>query len=125
MKWVVIAHCEAKNNGKMEQFTWEIAKFEYPHQAEEFIEKCLPQERRSSFEVIHKDDTPELKAKYSLGQEVFYAQDKYSVKKGEIITIYFDGTFNNIPKYEIEYNGNVYAEDDVFLTEQEARKRFI
>lgn len=63
MKWVVIAHCEAKNNGKMEQFTREIAKFEYPHQAEEFIEKCLPQERRSSFEVIHRDDTPELKAK--------------------------------------------------------------
>jgi len=60
MKSVVIAHCEAKNNGKMEQFTREIAKFEYPHQAEEFIEKCLPQERRSSFEVIHKDDSPEL-----------------------------------------------------------------
>lgn len=65
-----------------------------------------------------------FKTKYDLGQEVYYAQDKYSIEKGEIITIYFDGTFNNIPKYEIEYRGNVYAEDDVFLTESEAKKRF-
>ena len=65
-----------------------------------------------------------FKTKYDLGQEVYYAQDKFSIKKGEIITIYFDGTFNNIPKYEIEYNGNVYAEDDVFLTESEANQRF-
>lgn len=65
-----------------------------------------------------------FKTKYDLGQEVYYAQDKYDIRKGEIITIYFDGTFNNIPKYEIEYLGNVYAEDDVFLTESEAKKRF-
>ena len=65
-----------------------------------------------------------FKTKYDLGQEVYYAQDKFTIKKGEIITIYFDGTFNNIPKYEIEYNGNVYAEDDVFLTESEANQRF-
>ena len=53
-----------------------------------------------------------FKTKYNLGQEVFYG-DKYERKKGEIIAIYFDGTFNNIPKYEIEYNGNVWAEDDI------------
>ena len=53
-----------------------------------------------------------FKTKYDLGQEVYYG-DKYNRKKGEIITIYFDGTFNNIPKYEIEYNGNVWAEDEI------------
>ena len=62
--------------------------------------------------------------KYDLGEEVYYAQDRFSIKKGEIITIYFDGTFNNIPKYEIEFNGNVFAEDDVFSTVEEAEKRF-
>ena len=53
-----------------------------------------------------------LTTKYSLGQEVWYGEPD-NRKKGEIITIYFDGTFNNIPKYEIEYNGNVWAEDEV------------
>lgn len=53
-----------------------------------------------------------FETKYDLGQEVYYG-DKYERKKGEIITIYFDGTFGNIPKYEIEYNGNVWAEDDI------------
>ena len=50
--------------------------------------------------------------KYDLGQEVYYGY-KDDRRKGEIITIYFDGTFDNIPKYEIEYNGNVWAEDDI------------
>ena len=50
--------------------------------------------------------------KYDLGQEVYYGYED-DRKKGEIITIYFDGTFDNIPKYEIEYNGNVWAEDDI------------
>ena len=50
--------------------------------------------------------------KYDLGQEVYYGY-KDDRRKGEIITIYFDGTFDNIPKYEIEYNDNVWAEDDI------------
>ncbi len=50
--------------------------------------------------------------KYNLGQEVWYGEPD-NRKKGEILAIYFDGTFNNIPKYEIEYNGNVWAEDEV------------
>jgi hypothetical protein len=53
-----------------------------------------------------------LVTKYSLGQEVWYGEPD-NMRKGEIITIYFDGTFDNIPKYEIEYNGNVWAEDEV------------
>lgn len=64
-----------------------------------------------------------FETKFDLGQEVFYTKDAFAVEKGEIITIYFDGTFNNIPKYEIEYNGNVYGEDDIFLTESEAMHR--
>ena len=59
-----------------------------------------------------KEQGVTFKAKYDLGQEVYYG-DKYNRCKGEITTIYFDGTFNNIPKYEIEYNGNVWAEDDI------------
>ena len=63
-----------------------------------------------------------LETKYDLGQEVYYVRAGYTVEKGEIITIYFDGLFNNIPKYEIEYNGNVFCEDDVFLTKEAAEK---
>lgn len=54
MNWIVIAHCEAVNNGKTEQFTREIAAFNDPWQAEDFIKKCLPQERQDAFEVIRK-----------------------------------------------------------------------
>ncbi len=54
MKWIVIAHCEAVNNGKTEQFTREIATFENPMHAENFIEKCLPEARREKFEIIMK-----------------------------------------------------------------------
>lgn len=64
-----------------------------------------------------------LETKYDLGQEVYYVRNEYTVEKGEVITIYFDGLFNNIPKYEIEYNGNVFCEDDVFLTKEEAEAK--
>lgn len=64
-----------------------------------------------------------LETKYDLGQEVYYVKDEYTIEKGEVLTIYFDGTFKNIPKYEIEYNGNVFCEDDVFLTEKEAEQK--
>ena len=63
-----------------------------------------------------------LETKYDLGQEEHYVRAEYTVEKGEVVTIYFDGSFNNIPKYEIEYNGNVFCEDDVFLTKEEALK---
>lgn len=63
-----------------------------------------------------------LETKYDLEQEVYYVRNGYTVEKGEVITIYFDGIFNNIPKYEIEYNGNVFCEDEVFLTKEEALK---
>lgn len=56
MDWIVIAHCEAKNNGKIERFTREIAAFCIPWQAQDFIEKCLPVESRDKFEVIRKED---------------------------------------------------------------------
>ena len=53
LKWQVIAECEAKNNGKNEKFDRVIAVFEYPANAYDFIEKCLPQENRSKFRVEH------------------------------------------------------------------------
>ena len=64
------------------------------------------------YKLNNESKHPVFHTKYDLGQEVFYG-DKYERIKGEIITIYFDGTFNNIPKYEIEYNGNVWSEDEI------------
>lgn len=54
MNWKVIAHCEAVNNGKTEHFTREIAAFDNPIHAEDFIEKCLPADRRDKFEIVRK-----------------------------------------------------------------------
>ena len=51
LKWQVIAECEAKNNGKILNFDKVIAVFDYPLNAYDFIEKCLPQENRSKFRV--------------------------------------------------------------------------
>nr|WP_294371237.1 hypothetical protein [uncultured Ruminococcus sp.] len=53
-----------------------------------------------------------INTKYDLGQDVYYG-DKYNRQKGEILEIIIDGTFNNIPKYVIEYNGNILAEDEI------------
>ena len=64
-----------------------------------------------------------LETKYDLGQEVYYVKDEYTIEKGEVLTIYFGGTFKNIQKYEIEYKGNVFCEDDIFLTEEEAKRK--
>lgn len=58
-----------------------------------------------------------INTKYDLGQEVYYG-DKYNRRKGEILEIIIDGTFNNIPKYIIEYNGNIWSEDDISDKEQ-------
>lgn len=51
LKWAVIAECEAKNNGKPEEFDRVIAAFDYPIHAEDFIGKCLPKENRSKFRI--------------------------------------------------------------------------
>ena len=53
-----------------------------------------------------------FRSKYDLGQEVYYG-DKWQRRKGEIIGILFNGSFNNMPIYEIEYNGNFWCEDEV------------
>ena len=53
-----------------------------------------------------------LKTKYDLGQEVYYGEPGFR-KKGEIVAILFNGSFNNMPIYEIEYNGNIWCEDEV------------
>lgn len=53
-----------------------------------------------------------INTKYDLGQEVYYG-DKHNRQKGEILEIIIDGTFNNTPKYVIEYNGNIWAEDEI------------
>ena len=37
-----------------------------------------------------------------------------TVEKGEVITIYFDGLFNNIPKYEIEYKKMIVSILSIF-----------
>lgn len=62
-----------------------------------------------------------LAPRYKLGQKVYFL-DYTEIKKGEVVKVYYDGSFNNIAKYEIEYNGNVWGEDEVFLTREEAEK---
>ena len=51
MNWSVIEHCEAKNNGKIEHFEREVARFGFLIHAEEFIEKCLPAYNKDKFEI--------------------------------------------------------------------------
>lgn len=55
LKWLVVAECEAKNNGKYEKFERIIAAFVYPYQAEDFINNCLPKENQSKFSVKHAE----------------------------------------------------------------------
>ena len=47
--WAVVARCSAKNNGIDTTFFRVIGVFNYPYQADEFIEKCLPVENRACF----------------------------------------------------------------------------
>lgn len=51
MKYSVMAKCEAKNNGKIETFEREIAQFDFPMHAEDFIEKCLPKRENQTFYI--------------------------------------------------------------------------
>ena len=53
--WAVVATCEAKNNGVNEKFKKIIATFIYPFKAQDFIDKCLPAERKDKFEVVSID----------------------------------------------------------------------
>lgn len=55
LKWQVIAECEAVNNGKTEKFDRVIAVFDTPINAEDFINNCMPEERRDKFRVEHID----------------------------------------------------------------------
>ena len=55
LKWLVVAECEAKNNGKNEKFERVIAAFLDPYQAEDFIKNCLPKENQSKFSVKHAE----------------------------------------------------------------------
>lgn len=56
---------------------------------------------------------------YLNGEKILVFADEIKLIKdgetyyGEIIEIHLDGTFNNIPKYVIEYNGNIWAEDEI------------
>lgn len=55
MMWKVIAHCESKDDGKVKHFIRYIAAFNDPCHAQEFIEKCLPKESSSRFELIREE----------------------------------------------------------------------
>ena len=56
-KWAVIAKCQAKNGGVWEPFEKVVAMFCYPHEADDFIMKCLPEENRDCF---YKKYLPDL-----------------------------------------------------------------
>jgi hypothetical protein len=50
--WAVVATCTAKNNGVNENFQKIIATFDYPYLAQDFINKCLPEETKEKFQVV-------------------------------------------------------------------------
>ena len=52
MMWAVMAKCEAKNNGKVEQFERKIAEFDDPFHAQDFIDKCLPKREAGTFYIV-------------------------------------------------------------------------
>lgn len=54
--WAVVAKCQAKNNGILENFEMTVATFRYPFNGEEFIEKCLPRENRECFYIKYLPD---------------------------------------------------------------------
>lgn len=47
-----MAKCEAKNNGKVEQFERKIAEFDDPFHAQDFIDKCLPKREAGTFYIV-------------------------------------------------------------------------
>ena len=55
LRWQVVAECEALNNGKTEKFDRVIAAFSNPINAEDFINNCLPKERKDKFRIEHID----------------------------------------------------------------------
>lgn len=61
--------------------------------------------------------------KFKIRQEVFYIVDKYKLKSGEILEIQiWDLKKDNIV-YVIEYGGNVWCENELFATKEEAEAK--
>lgn len=54
-KWAVVFFIDGSNYDDGKQRMSVTAVFRYPHQAEEFIEKCLPAENRHRFSVVNTD----------------------------------------------------------------------
>lgn len=55
-KWAVAYKIDGKNYDDGKERTCVTAVFNYPHQAEDFIEKCLPADTKSKFFVVNIDE---------------------------------------------------------------------
>lgn len=55
-KWAVVYDISGKLTDDRKTATIVTATFDFPHLAEEFIEKCLPKETRSRFRIERVDD---------------------------------------------------------------------
>ena len=58
-KWAVVFYVDGKHYDDGKRRLCVTALFRYPHQAEEFISKCLPAETRERFSVINTDNLKE------------------------------------------------------------------
>ena len=56
INWAVVSKIEKTDNGVKVEYYQVIARFDYPNLAEDFINKCLPEENRERFQVIHMDE---------------------------------------------------------------------
>ena len=57
-KWAVVYAIDGKYMDDGKTATKVTAIFDFPHLAEDFIEKCLPKETRERFRIEHIDPDP-------------------------------------------------------------------
>ena len=57
--WAVVSKIEKTDDGVKVEYYQVVARFDYPNLAEDFINKCLPEENRDRFQIIHMDDIRE------------------------------------------------------------------
>lgn len=59
MNWGVTMKCTVVDDGVEREYKQLIATFTYPLNAQDFIEKCLPEENRDRFEIVNLDSYTE------------------------------------------------------------------
>jgi hypothetical protein len=55
-KWAVAFKIDGRNYDDRQERTNVVAIFCYPHQAQDFIDKCIPADTKERFFIINTDD---------------------------------------------------------------------